>query len=649
MQANLRQNFKLSLQAGESAIRIDTDEIDDAVKTITEVTKRMKWDLRMYDETVGTRVLFSNAEKAKKKTKASNEPRDIMEMMGDAGGAPNMYAALRQFWEEPAELDTGNSGDIIPVVYILKNFHLAFNTNRGQMSSLIQHIVGDKIVEQPKFDSMVDAYDSHGVPHNNSTGKFIIALMPPEQKLPAEVSPLFRHLIHELPDEKELGEILDGVIGVGPKTGDGDSDEDNSDAITEDDRKKTCKFALGLTRLQAEGVFGACLVKFRKIVPAYVWTEKSAILNKEGLVELHNGKETFDDVAGLEGAKAVIKQLLTTDEYDDADPDVRAKGALFCGPPGVGKSLLAKAAGNEMGLPTLMVNPSNWKAGIVGSSEANTRRGLQIIKAHAPCIAVVDEVEKVMPSSKGHRGDTGVSASMEGSFLTAMNDMTEPVFWVFTANDVQAMHEAFFRAERVDAAFYVKLPGPMQRAALWRLYVKKFFPEKITVAKQEIDFPGHLSLDFNEVLNTLKGTKKRQPEKWAARLCAAIMCLPPEEREAAIAAVAEADLPVAEKLMLVDDDGWSPAEIRSCCRLSRRLKEPLYVTQKRIRPVKVSAKLAIKQLERWAKEAALDAETGEVYVPPQEGVDPKTNQPRASTEKRTVRKTRRAVDIDDEE
>jgi hypothetical protein len=89
-----------------------------------------------------------------------------------------------------------------------------------------------------------------------------------------------------------------------------------------------------LTRLQAEGVFGSCLVVHKRIVPSYVWQAKSEILNKEGLVELYQGKEKFKDVAGLDGAKDFLKRLLTPSEFDDSDPDVRARGVLFVGPPG---------------------------------------------------------------------------------------------------------------------------------------------------------------------------------------------------------------------------------------------------------------------------------------------------------------------------
>lgn len=654
MLRNLRKEFGVAVGAGESAIRIDTDEIDDATKTIQDVCKKLDWELRVFDVLVGTQ--WWNGEPEKKNTGPAvpltmKNPGDMLNAVGNGPGGPqappSVIQVLMDFWNEPAKPDKVNRGEVRPVVLVVKNLHLGFDRNKEAMVALIQHLVVDKVHDHKQYPEKLkkELYDPNGIAHDSDTGKFVVGMMPAEAKLPPEVDPLFKKLTHELPDEDELAHILDGVAHSGKPDGD---DEDNGSGLSDEDRKKVCKFALGLTRLQAEGVFGSCLVTHERIVPSYVWQAKSEILNKEGLVELYMGKEKFKDVAGLEGAKDFLKRLLTPDEYDDLDPDVRAKGVLFCGPPGVGKSLVAKATGNELGLPTLMVNPGNWMGQYVGESEAKTRKGFQILRAHAPCIAVVDEVEKVMPKSRGGGGDSGVSARMEGSFLTAMNDIQEQIFWVFTANDVKNMHEAFFRAERVDGVFYVKLPGPIQRAALWKLYGKKFFPREVTVNKQVIAFPAHIPLDVNDLIDELKKAKKVKPDDWANRFTLGLMCLPDEKRKAAIEKIKAANENVGSMLKPVDDDGWSPAEIRACCRLARRLKEPITKTQMRIRPVSVSASKAIENLEDWAAEAALDAETGELYMPPVvedddtgEAVD---NRIKKTDKKKARRKVRRVND-----
>lgn len=620
MLRNLRKEFGVAVGAGETAIRIDTDEVHDCVATLTEVCKKHGWEMRVFDVLVGTQWYNGTPEKPKDtfggKPPTVKNAGDFLSAVsnGSPQAPPNTMQVLTDFYNEAAKPDNANNGEVLPIILVIKNFHLVFERNREMAVALIQHLVGDKVGDHKDYDAILrtKVYQPHDIDGSSDTGKFVVGLMPTEAKLPPEVSPLFKNLVHELPDEDELQNILKGIA---PTNADSD-EEDNAQTLAADERKKICRFALGLTRLQAEGVFSASMVQYGKIAPEYVWTEKSQILNKEGLVELYQGREKFKDVAGLEGMKDYIIKLLTPDEYDDADPDVRAKGLLACGPPGVGKSLIAKAAGNELGLPVLMVNPGNWFGGIVGESEAKTRKGFQILRAHAPCVAIIDEVEKVMPSSRGHQGDSGVGSRMEGTFLTAMNDLQELIFWMFTANDVRKMHEAFFRAERVDGVFYVKLPGPKQRAALWKLYGKRVFPKEVMLRGQLVPFPRHIPISVDDLLDDLKKAKKVNAVDWGNKFTLSLMCLSShEKREEAVVKIRAVNANVAESVKLVDDDGWSPAEIKSCCRLSRRMKEPLAKTQMRIRPVSVSAAKVIEYLEDWAADAALDAETGEVYAP----------------------------------
>jgi SpoVK/Ycf46/Vps4 family AAA+-type ATPase len=420
-----------------------------------------------------------------------------------------------------------------------------------------------------------------------------------------------KHLVHELPDENELLSILNDIC---PTVSTDDADDD----MSHDTRKLIAKHSLGLTRTQAEGIYASCHVLHGKIDPAYVWKEKSLILNREGLVSLYTGKETFKDVAGLEGMKDFITRLLTPDRFNKDDESVRAKGILACGFPGVGKSLVAKAVGNELNLPVLMVNPSAWFGSYVGESEAKTRKGFQIIKAHAPCVAIIDEVEKVMPSSRGGKGDSGVGARMEGTFLTAMNDMTERVFWMFTANDVTNMHEAFFRAERVDATFYVKLPGPKQRAELWKLYGKKYYPPEVSVDGVMEPFPRYVSTDLKLALEKLKAATLKKPAdivQWGEKLVLPLLCLGSEEAvKAAMESIRKISAEVADAIEKFSDDGWSPAEIQACCRLSRVVGESLTATSKRIRPLSLSSPKILDKLEEWAECSALDAETGRLFT-----------------------------------
>lgn len=384
-QTKLGAAFAVAVSAGESAIRVDTDEISDAIAAISEVCGRFEWDLRVFDPAKGVEWLQGKPQPKPGTTKTSS----VLEAIsgGNSSGPTTGLEMLKDFWNEPALPETAPKarGEVRPTVVVIKNMHLVFEGRREQVSAIIQHIVGDKVSAHPNYKSYLkdNVYDPHGIDASSDTGKFIVGLMPAEAAIPVEVSPLFRVITHELPDEAELRSVYKQTVSATVS-------EEDGDELEVDDMALSVSAALGLTRQQAEGVYASSIVLHSRIVPSYVWSEKSKILNKEGLVELYAGKERFSDVAGLAGAKTFLKTILTPSEYDIADPDVRAKGAAFVGPPGVGKSLLAKAVGNELGWPILMVNPGNWMGQYVGQSEAKTRKGLQILRAHAPCIAIVD-------------------------------------------------------------------------------------------------------------------------------------------------------------------------------------------------------------------------------------------------------------------
>lgn len=596
---SLRKEIITAICAGEQAIRVNTDEHEDAIKTIGEVCRKYKWRLQVWDQIAGTVEYIGDDVKEESTRPKGGGPAGLS--TGETADLSHLGGVLAML-RKPAEPDPKTDGLLRPCVLVMKNFHIGFDSGRGPLCAAVQHLVGDKIADQKDYKEQHKArlYDPRDISGEINTGKFLVGLMPSEARLPPEVAPLFKVLDHELPDVEELGNILDGVLAAVAE----------EYRVEDLERAKLCRHALGMTRFQAEGAFAASMIERKKMDAEFIWQEKARILNKEGLVEVYVGKETFEDVVGLNGVKTVLTKLLTPDEYEPDNPDVRGKGILLVGGPGVGKSMVAKAAGNSLNLPLLQCNPGNLMDGLVGSTERNTRKLFQVLKVMSPCLALIDEVEKTMPSAKGGSLDSGVGRRMAGTFMTQMNDMTEPVFWLFTANDVADVHEAFFRAERVDACFFVPLPTAEQRAAAWKHYLKKFFPAEINGKP----FPRYVELDIDLAANVMTGSAEEKSQA-SEKLAACLMAVTPAERaEAQKELSGETNLVLRD--LIFDDTGWTPAEIRACCRLSRRLQEPLAETARRIRPISVSAKDSLTVLEKWAENAALDAETGELYGKP---------------------------------
>jgi len=148
---------------------------------------------------------------------------------------------------------------------------------------------------------------------------------------------------------------------------------------------------------------------------------------------------------------------------------VKARGSLLLSPPGCGKSAFCRSLGNEVGRPVLTLDIGTLMGGLVGDTERNVRQALKIADAMSPCILFVDELEKGL-SGVGGSGDSGVSTRLFGTLLSWLADHESDVFFIGTANDISRLPPEFTRAERLDAVFFLDLPGAAERQTIWQLY-----------------------------------------------------------------------------------------------------------------------------------------------------------------------------------
>ena len=112
---------------------------------------------------------------------------------------------------------------------------------------------------------------------------------------------------------------------------------------------------------------------------------------------------------------------------------------------------------------------------LVGQTESNVRRALQIADAMAPCILFIDELEKALGgASHSSSGDSGVSSRMLGTLLAWMNDHTSNVYVVATCNDISKLPPELTRAERFDGIVFLDLPSRKQKDQIWRQYIELF-------------------------------------------------------------------------------------------------------------------------------------------------------------------------------
>ena len=147
------------------------------------------------------------------------------------------------------------------------------------------------------------------------------------------------------------------------------------------------------------------------------------------------------------------------------------KGVLLAGPPGTGKSLLAKNVASILNLPLLKLDVASMLGSLVGESEGNIRRALKTAEAIKPCVLWLDEVDKAL---SGTADSSGVSQRILGTILTFMSESEGGVFVVATANDVTALPSEFKRRGRFDENFFVDLPTAAERASILNIHLARF-------------------------------------------------------------------------------------------------------------------------------------------------------------------------------
>jgi len=292
-----------------------------------------------------------------------------------------------------------------------------------------------------------------------------VFLISPVLVIPPELDKEIAVVEYPLPELAEIGTILDRVLSMVPGKAAPDGIE----------RERIVEAALGLTADEAENVFAKSLVQTGQFDIDVILSEKERIVRKSGVLEFFRTHEKMDNIGGLDELKSWLKKRQTAfSEEARAFGLPRPKGILMLGIPGGGKSLTAKAVGASWRLPLLRLDVGKVFAGIVGSSEENMRRAIQMAEAVAPSILWVDELEKGFSGTgSSNNSDGGTAARVFGSFITWLQEKTSPVFVIATANNVDELPPEMMRKGRFDEIFFVDLPSPPERREICEIHLKR--------------------------------------------------------------------------------------------------------------------------------------------------------------------------------
>ncbi|MBK8259424.1 MAG: AAA family ATPase [Polyangiaceae bacterium] len=236
--------------------------------------------------------------------------------------------------------------------------------------------------------------------------------------------------------------------------------------------------ARGLTVMEARLAFAQAAVENGRLDDAgvaLVASEKERIIRQSGVLEYYHASEQWGDIGGLESLKKWLDQRGRGFRQGARNFGLEApKGVLMLGVQGCGKSLLAKAVAAKWQFPLLRLDVGKVYAGIVGESEANIRKALQVAQALAPCVLWMDEIEKGLSGvDSSSQTDSGTSARVLGTLLTWMQEKKEPVFVVATANRVELLPPELLRKGRFDEIFFVDLPTEASRQEILNIHLRR--------------------------------------------------------------------------------------------------------------------------------------------------------------------------------
>ncbi len=294
--------------------------------------------------------------------------------------------------------------------------------------------------------------------HAGKRDRTFVVVLAPVVQIPVELEKLFVLVDHDLPGRDQVEVIARSLATEPGELPDGEGLDAVLDA------------AAGMTRMEAENALSLALVRHGRLDPGVIWDMKVQGLRKSGLLEMHRGAETFAGLGGLGALKSFCLRALRS-RSRRAEP----RGILILGVPGTGKSEFAKRLGNEVGRPTILVDLGHLKGSLVGETERKTRQALRQLSATSKNVAFFDEVEKMTSGVQSSgQSDGGVSAGQFGALLSHMADHPGESFFVFTANDITKLPPEFTRAERLDAIFFVDLPGTEEKKAIWGIHLNAF-------------------------------------------------------------------------------------------------------------------------------------------------------------------------------
>ena len=220
-------------------------------------------------------------------------------------------------------------------------------------------------------------------------------------------------------------------------------------------------------------------------------------------------KTTFENVAGLEGAKEEVQEIVDFLKHPEKYTSLGGKipkGALLVGPPGIGKTLLAKAVAGEAGVPFFSLSGSDFVEIVVGVGASRVRDLFKQAAQKSPSIIFIDEIDAI-GRARGKSNMTGGNDERENTLNQLLTEMDgfgadTNVIVIAATNRADVLDSALMRAGRFDRQIYVDLPNINERKEIFEVHIKPLkLADDVKIEFLAQQTPGFSGADIANMCN----------------------------------------------------------------------------------------------------------------------------------------------------
>ncbi len=262
---------------------------------------------------------------------------------------------------------------------------------------------------------------------------------------------------------------------------------------------KIVEAGLGLTYDEYENVIYKCISN-HSFDLNIITGEKKQIIRKSGVLEYYEPSDGLGDIGGLDALKDWVRKAGKRYSPEaEAFGLEKPRGILLIGPPGTGKSLMAKAIAQTLMQALLRLDMAGLSSKYYGETGNNVKQALKLADAVAPVVLWFDEIEKMFSTGQNGEGHEETMRSM-GTILTHFEESISSVFRVATSNSPFNIKPELM--QRFEKVFFVDLPLDEEREEIFAIHLRKVGrdPKKFNLSELARASPGFVGREIRTIV-----------------------------------------------------------------------------------------------------------------------------------------------------